>query len=42
MIRYQDRYGTRYACILCGGRLDERTGSIVGGRLPHGVKARAR
>lgn len=42
MIRYQNHLGTRYTCILCGAHYDERTDKIVGGRLPRGVKARAR
>lgn len=42
LIRYHDHYGTRYQCIVCGAHLDERTCSIVGGRLHHGARARAR
>ena len=42
LLRYQDRFGTRYQYILCGAHLDERTGTISGGRLPRGVRARAR
>lgn len=34
MIRYEDVYGVRYACIVCGAHYDERTDSIVGSRLP--------
>lgn len=42
LLRYQDHFGTRYQCILCGAHLNERTGTITGGRLPRGVRARAR
>lgn len=34
LIRFQDPYGVRYACIVCGARYDERTDRIVGGHLP--------
>lgn len=42
MIRSEDAYGVRYACIVCGGRYDERTDSIVGSRLPHTRRHQAR
>lgn len=38
MLRYQDNYGVRYHCIVCGAHLNERTGTITGGRLPRAAE----
>jgi len=42
LIRFEDPYGVRYQCIVCGARYDERTGRIVGGHLPRVRRPAAR